>query len=212
MRALRTILLVTGLLAAGCGHVRVDARAVDALPLEVKLDLIEAENDLFIAVDAVDEAQTRALDARDELRRARTRVKEAEEALDAAEEKGDPKLLEIAQLAVKEAEQREDFLDTWVDIQWDLLDVEELKLAAARARFERVKAQAVKKANLKGAEEIELKDFEEEVAAREADAKEAEEDVKEAIAEAEKGRAEWNETRRVLAEKTGGGQGSPWVQ
>lgn len=212
MGALRTILLGLGMLAAGCGHVRVDTRAVESLPLEVKLDLIEAENDLFIAVDAVDEAQTRALDAREDLRRARKRVDEAEEALKAAKRSKDPKLLEVAKLAVKEAEQREDFLDTWVDIQWDLLDVEQLELAAARARFERVKAQAVKKANVKGAEKIDLKDFDEEVARREKRAERAKGKVKKAIAKAEKEREAWNETRRLLAEKSGGGQGSPWVQ
>ena len=110
------------------------------------------------------------------------------------------------------AKQRYDFLDDWVDIQWDLLDVEERNLAAAHARFERVKAQAVKKANLKGAEKIDLKDFDKEVEGREASAAKAAKSVEKDIAKIEKTREAWNETRRQLAEKTGGGQGSPWVQ
>jgi len=200
------------LVLGGCGTTRVADKSVAALPLESKLDLIEAENDLFIALDAVDETSTRVLETRDEYRQADDRIDEAEEALEKAEQGKDGTLLQVAQLSLQETKERKEFLEAWLDVQWALLDVEKAKLDLARARFERTKAQLVKKANVEGAESIDTADFDEQVRDLEQEVKDREGDVKALSAEAERVRGVWYATRRGLAQKTGGAQGSPWVQ
>ena len=200
------------LLLAGCGFAHVDAAAVKALPLEARLDLLEAENELFIAVDAVDEASFGLQEARDEYRDAGRRIDEAESALEQAEARKDERLLEIARLSVQAAEQREDFLDVWRDVQAAGLDARRARLDLAQARFERTKAAAVKRANIDGAEKIDLEDFDAAIASLEKRVEAREQDAKQEAEAAEKVRATWQATRQLLAEKTGGGQGSPWVE
>jgi hypothetical protein len=190
----------------------VDESAVARLPLESKLDLIEAENDLFIAIDSVDEATNRLGETRDDYHNADNRIAEAKEALKNAEQANDPKLIEIGKLSVQESKDRKDFLDSWVDVMSAMLDVERVKLELARARYEKNRAQAVKKANVEGAQKITVADFDKQVAGLEADVKKALEKAQAQNVAAEKVRGTWYATRRVLASKTGGAQGSPWVE
>ncbi len=208
----RLPLLALLLAASGCATATVESRSVALLPLEVKLDLIEAENEMFVAVDAVDEQGARALDAREQYRRSADRIQEAKDVLDQVSQGKDKKQLEVAQLSLKESRERREFLDLWTDVQFELLSLEKAKLEAARARLERVKAKAVKKANVLGAEKIELAAFDKAVLQAEERVKQAGADADKAKAEAEKLRGGWMTTRRDLAQRTGGGQGSPWVQ
>ena len=205
-------LFALALLASGCAGVQVDPRSVDRLPLEVKLDLIEAENEMFMAVDALDEQGAKALDAREQYRRSTDRIQEAKEVLDQAGRSKDKKQQEVAQLALKESRERREFLDLWSDVQFALLDVEKARLEASRARLERTKAKAVKKANVPGAEKIDPAQFDKAVAKAEAEVKLASDRADQKKAGAEKLRGGWMNTRRDLALRTGGGQGSPWVQ
>lgn len=200
------------LLLAGCGLAHVDAAAVKALPLEARLDLLEAENELFIAVDAVDEASFRLQDAREAYRSADERIDEAEAALEQAEKGKEPHLIEVAQLAVQAAEEREAFLDVWRDVEAARLEVEKARLELAQVRFERTKALAVKRANIAGAEKLDLDAYEPAVAGLEQEVKQREEEARLAEEGAGEARLRWHATRRLLAQKTGGGQGSPWVE
>jgi hypothetical protein len=205
-----------GLLAlaalSGCGHARVSEKSLAALPLEAKLGLIEAENDLFIAIDAVDEMANRVLETRDEYRRSDARIREAKETLKLAGASSDKNHLEIARLSLQESKERQAWLDVWLSVQWSLLDAEKAKLELARARYEQVQAQAVKKANVVGAEKIRLADFDRRVAELEAVAKKAAERAERESQTAEKVKSRWSATRHTLAQKTGGGQGSAWVE
>ncbi|MGI5861781.1 MAG: hypothetical protein ACOX6T_06940 [Myxococcales bacterium] len=200
------------LLLAGCGLHRVDPAAVKALPLEARLDLLEAENELFIAVDAVDEASFRLEDAREAYRSADDRIDEAKAALGQAEKGKDPHLIEVARLAVQAAKEREAFLDVWRDVEAARLDVEKARLELAQVRFERTKALAVKRANIAGAEKLDLEDYDAAVADLEEEVKQREEEARLAEEGAGKARSRWQATRKLLAQKTGGGQGSPWVE
>jgi hypothetical protein len=200
------------LLLWGCGHSKVSERSLAALPLEAKLDLIEAENDLFIAIDAVDETATRVLETKDEYDRSRTRIREAQESLKQAESGRDARHLEIAQLSLQESKQRRVWLDSSVAVQWALLDAEKARLELARARYERVQAQTVKKANVPGSEKINLADFDQRVASLEAKVKKASDSAQKQTQAADKIKGSWDETRRTLAQKTGGGAGSAWVE
>ena len=204
--------VVVALALSGCGLLRVDETAVQRLPLESKLDLIEAENDLFIAVDAVDEAVNRVQETRDDAKKADAAVAEAYEALKQAEQAKDTKLAEIGRLSVLECKQRQDFISAQEDVMWAHLDVEKAKLELARARYERSRAQAVKKANVEGAQKIKLDDFDQQVKECEGTVKKRMEAVVKQTAAAEKVRGVWYATRRSLSTTTGGGQGSPWVE
>jgi len=159
------------LLLPGCGLLRVDDSAVQRLPLESKLDLIEAENDLFIAVDAVDEAANRVIETKEDYKKADNAISEAGEALSQAEQAKDQKLIDISRLSVTESRQRRDFLDSWEDVMWAQLDVEKAKLELARGRYEKARAQAVKKANVEGAQKIKIEDYDRQVAELEATVK-----------------------------------------
>ncbi len=62
------------LMAAGCGGKygrTVPNDMVNKLTYENKIDLVEAENDLFVAYDKVDEAENEILRTRDQIRRAK---------------------------------------------------------------------------------------------------------------------------------------------
>jgi hypothetical protein len=196
----------------GCGHARVSEKSLAALPLEAKLDLVEAENDLFIAVDAVDEAANRVMETREEYARSGERIREAKEALKLAEASRDPKHVEIAELSIQESKERRAWLDAWLSVQWALLDAEKAKLELARGRYERTQAQTVKKANVQGAEKINLADFDGRVADLEADGKRAMGKAQKEAQSAEKVKDAWSATRHTLAQKTGGGLGSAWVE
>lgn len=197
---------------SGCGHSRVSEKSIAALPLDAKLGLIESENDLFIAIDAVDEMANRVLETRDEYRRSDARIREAKETLKLADASKDKNHLEIARLSLQESKERQAWLDVWLSVQWSLLDAEKAKLELARARHERAKAQTVKKANVVGAEKINVADFERRVAELEAVAKKADQRAQKEAQTAEKVKSRWSATRHTLAQKTGGGQGSPWVE
>lgn len=206
------LLLLLGSGLAGCGLLRVDEGAVARLPLESKLDLIEAENDLFIAIDSVDEAANRVLETKDDYKNADKRIAEADEALKNAEAAKDPKQVEVAKLSVQESKDKKEFLSSWVDVMWAMLDLEKAKLELARGRYERNRAQAVKKANVEGAQKITLADFDKQVAALEAEVKAQTAAAQKQNAAAEKVRGTWYATRRALSAKTGGAQGSAWVE
>ncbi len=196
----------------GCGHARVSDQSLAALPLEAKLDLIEAENDLFIAIDAVDEMSNRVLETKEDYQKSDERIREAKEALKLAEASSDVNHRAIAELSIQESKERRAWLDAWLSVQWALLDAEKAKLELAKARYERVQAQTVKKANVAGAEKINLADFDRRVADLEADSKKAAERAQKEAETAEKVKSTWSATRRTLAQKTGGGQGSAWVE
>lgn len=210
MRYALTVTLALAL--AGCGLLRVDEAAVGRLPLEAKLDLIEAENDLFIAIDAVDEAANKVLETREDYKNADNRIGEAKEALKNAELAKDPKLIEIGRLSVQESKDRQQFLSAWEDVMWAMLDVEKAKLDLAKGRYEKTRAQSVKKANVEGAQKIKVEDFDRQVQKLEAAVKSETARAQARNTAAEKVRGTWYATRRVLAGKTGGAQGSPWVE
>ena len=82
----------------------------------------------------------------------------------------------------------------------------------ARARYERARAAMVVKAKVKGAEKTDLAEFDGQVKEFEAALKEAEAAAGEEKKEADEAKAAWSASRKALAQKTGGGQGSPWVE
>jgi hypothetical protein len=212
----RSVLSIAGLVLAvtisGCGIKRVDPEVVARLPLENKIELLEAENDFYIAVDRHDEAVDRALHTREDYRRARERISEAKDARSRAKDSNDPRQIDVANMAVEEAYEKRDWLDSWLDVQWALVAAEEANLDTARGRYERAKAALCRKANVKGSEKLDMASFDSQVKKLEERAKRIAQDADNERKKAEEVRAKWNTTRRALAQKTGGALGSPWVE
>src|SRR5688572_19222811 len=103
------LVLTLGALAAltGCGVKKVPLDVLSKLPYEAKIELLEAENDLAVAIDKVDEAHSEMLRHRDGIRRARERLSAAEREVGEAK---DEVSREVARLAVKEGNARVDYL------------------------------------------------------------------------------------------------------
>ncbi len=86
---MKRIVLLTLPLLAACGPrygMRVPDEMVKKLPYETRIELLEAENDLALAIDKVDEASSEIVRARDNIRRARSRAQDAEKELERADD------------------------------------------------------------------------------------------------------------------------------
>ncbi len=210
---MKPFLLLTLLpLLAACGPrygMRVPDDMVKKLPYETRIELLEAENDLAVAIDRVDTSQGEILRARDNIRRARSRAEAAEEELDRAE---DTVSREVAQLTIEEAEARVEYLRARQRLNVDLLEVEELALRCAFARFELARAKAARKSKVEGSEELELKDFEEQIAECEAEVKEERAELTGSTAEEKAAREAWEAKKAALAKKTFDARTSPYVE
>lgn len=204
MRALFALALLPLVLSCGLRH-RVDRDLLETVPPEDKLALFDAENDVLIAKDEREAALTDKEDAQRAVDDAEKDVTAIRKRADAER---DPRLRTL--------------LSTWADrkIAWreaevDLCvarrDAADEALMAARARYERAKAQIVKERVPRKATDIDLKDFLGQVKDREADAADSRKDVDKARAERDKKRAAYDETSRQLQQLSGGAYGGPWA-
>ena len=71
--------LILAVLASGCGIRHVPLKVLEQLPYEAKIELLEAENDLALAVDRLDEAQSEVSRTTDLIRRAKDRESDADD-------------------------------------------------------------------------------------------------------------------------------------
>jgi hypothetical protein len=209
---MKRILLFTLPLLAACGPrygMRVPDEMVKKLPYETRVELLEAENDLAVAIDKVDQASSEITRARDNIRRARSRAKAAEAELDRAE---DNVSKEVARLTIDEAEARVDYLRAHQHLNVALLDVEQLALRCAFARFEVARLTTARKAKVEGSEALDPKKFEEQVAACEAEVKEERAGLGANTAEEKAAREAWEAKKAALAKKTFDARTSPYVE
>jgi len=209
---MKRILLFALPLLAACGPrygMRVPDDMVKKLPYETRIELLEAENDLALAIDKVDEASSEIGRARDNIRRARSRAKAAESELDRAE---DTVSKEVAQLTIDEAEARVDYLRARQHLNVALLDVEQLALRCAFAKFELARVTAARKAKVEGSEELDPKKFETQVADCEAAVKEERAGLGSNTAEEKAAREAWEGKKAALAKKTFDARTSPYVE
>ncbi len=204
-----TSLALTLLLLSGCGLKRLPPDLVSKLPYESKIELLEAENELALAIDHVDEAQSVVNRTRDAIRRAKDRYSAAKGEVSDAE---NDRAREVAELAVQEGDARVEYLRARQEVNVEHLDLMERALVCARARFELARVTVARKAKVEGAEAIEPKDFEEQ-------AKSCEDAVaakKLELAETEKKagelKATWDKAKGELAKKTFDARASPYVE
>ncbi|MCP3162948.1 hypothetical protein [Myxococcus qinghaiensis] len=206
------VLLTLPLFLAACGPsygMKVPGSLVKKLPFEVRIELLEAENELALAVDKVDENNNEIDRARDNIRRARSRQEAAEDEVDRAT---DEVSREVAKLAIEESEARVEYLRAKQRLSVGLRDVSELARNCAFAKFEFAKLTAARKAKVEGSEKLDPKEFEEQVAECEAEVKEELADLSEEQKEEKTTREAWEAKKTALAKKTFDARASPYVE
>jgi hypothetical protein len=209
----RTVFAALLLAAIGCApkvSLRVPPSAIAELPIERKLTLLDAENDLLAAVDARDLQEEKTLQAREAIDDAWKLKREVEEQADKARKAGQSP--EVQEAAIREASLRIEWARADLDLQRSLLRREEGALMLAEARYEQTRAGEVLEAGLAGAQGLRAAEFQEQTdrLAKVADLKAA--DAKNQQAQADQVAAKWKEARAQLTRLTGGAQGSAWVQ
>ena len=211
LRVLSRVVVALAVLALlpACGIKRVPGNILERLPYEAKIELLEAENDLALAVDRLDEVHAEVARARDQIRRAKDRRKAAESEVGEA---ADQTSRDVAELAVHEAEVRVDWLRAKQHLNVKEEDMAEQNLTCAYARFEQSKLAAARKAKLEGSESLEPAVFEAQVKDCDAEYAALKEKLKESNTEAEQVRAEWDKARAALARKTFDARASPFVE
>lgn len=204
-----TLLLVVLAALAGCGLKRVPGNILTKLPYEAKIELLEAENELALAVDRLDEARAEVARAVDQIRRGKDRYSAAKSEVRAAT---DDASREVAELAVVEADKRVEWLRAKQKLNVLEQDLAEKNLVCAEARYELARLTAARKAKLEGSEAIDPVRFEEQLTACEAKYAELKEEAKTKGTEAEAVRADWDQARASLAKKTFDARASPYVE
>ncbi len=204
-----SLLLSVLVWGAGCGLRHVPIDVLDLLPYEAKIELLEAENDLALAVDRLDEARAEVARARDQIRRGKDRYSAARDEVSAA---SDQNSKEVAELAVTEADKRVEWLRAKQRVNVREEDLAEQNLTCAQARYEVSRLTAARKAKLEGSERLEPEKFEAQLKSCEADYATLQEKAKEVGAEAETMRADWDQARAALAKKTFDARASPFVE
>lgn len=209
----RTALPLLLLLAtAACGPrygLRVPDTLVTKLPYETRIELLESENDLALAIDRMDEAHNEILRTRDSLRRAKGREAAAEDEEDRAP---DAASREVAKLAIEEARARVEYLRAKQRLNVGQREVEELALRCAFARFELARLQATRKAKVEGSEKLDPKKYEAQVSECEAEVKEERSTLAADTAQEKTAREAWEVKKTALAKKTFDARASPYVE
>lgn len=196
----------------GCGSSygrRVPDSLVKKLPYEARIDLLEAENDLAIAIDHVDESENEVARSRDGIRRAKDRRGAAEDEVDRAK---DPASKEVAERAVREAEARVDYLRARQSWNVDNVEVQQFALECATARFQLARLLAARKSKVEGAERLDPKEFEAQARACEKQLVKRKADLKGDNDHLQNAKATWERQKQALAEKTFATHASPFVE
>lgn len=212
MTRIRFTLLPLALTLAACGprySLKVPREQVEKLPYESRIELLEAENDLAIAVDRLDEAHNNVTRTRDAIRRAKSNEGAAEN--EEREAKDGPSR-DVARLAIEEARARVDYLRVRQEVNLRQVDVEELALRCAFAHFEQAQQVAVVKAKVPGSERLKPEDFDKQVKECDADVAKERAAAKEVEKKVEAVRSAWEAKKGALARKTFDARASPYVE
>jgi len=208
----RLALIALGALAAGCGPrygKRVPNELVAKLPYEARIDLLESENDLGVAIDQRDEAENEVLRTRNSIRRARDRKTAAEREVGEAK---DQVSRDVARLAVGESEARLEYLRAKQEENIAMQERDDLALECAWSTYELAKLNAARKAKVAGAEKLELKEFEAQPKNCQTDVVARQLLATERAKRSAKAKSEWETKRSALSEKTFGARASPYVE
>jgi hypothetical protein len=206
------LLAAAGLCLGGCGPAygrRVPDDLLKKLPYESRIDLLEAENNLAVAIDRVDESENEVQRARENIRRAKERRSAADDEVGKAT---DDVSREVAKLAEDEADARVDYLKARQKMNVRNVDIEKLSLRCAFAEFEVARLQVARKAKVEGSEKLSPEDFDLQVKTCKEDVAARHQDLKEQEQELAKAKDDWEQKKTALAKKTFDARASPYVE
>ncbi len=209
--------VVVCLLAAqlvGCAGLRytVDRDLLAEITIENKLLLFDAENDVSIALDEREQISREIYQTKVDISDAELQIAEAENDEDRAAEKGEADRAKLAAAAQQVFALKVDYLYRRLSYLREKLDAQDHLIMVAKAKYELAKATLVKKNNVRGASDIELEDYEEQVGDHVERAKESRVDLAEVEKEVDAYQQRWLQTREQLMAQSGGGVGSPWAE
>lgn len=209
-RTLTLVAMLALVVPAGCAGLwhRVDRSLLDRVPNEEKLLLFDAENGVYIAKDEMETAERTLGDAE----RAFARAERYRDVIRERRESGH----------VIDTQQVLTLLEQWNEARLDMRRAEvefvrqkrataEARLWASRARYERAKALLVKDFNPEGGTSIEIPDFDEQVAEKEAREKEEIDKLAAREEEVSDKRAVYNDLSAKLQALSNGAYGGPWA-
>lgn len=208
MRA--SMLLVTVVLAAGCAK-RVDRELLRDLTVESKLVLFEAENEVSIALDEEEMLTRQIRELRAQVKEIDVLKNEADGDADRAKARKDDKAVEVAKKAYDVLDLKRRFVEYRVRLLKQKLSAQDRLVRVSYAKYELAKAKLVKKNNVRGADKVDLADFEKQVDNMVEKARDAQGAVEQAEKEAEAKKQEWLAARSQLESSAGGGASSPWA-
>jgi hypothetical protein len=210
----RLVLVCVIAVNVGCGGLSytVNRGLLKDISIENKLILFDAENDVSIAIDERENIRKQMQETRQDIADAKAKIKEAKSDAERATLKGDKNAETIGDMAEDVYEKKIDFLKERIAFLRSRLDAQDRLVYVAWARYELAKAKLVKKNNVRGASDIDLADYEEQVDKYVETAKEDAESVKQDEAELAKAQQEWLVEREKLLAASGGGLGSSWVE
>lgn len=203
------LLLLALLVGAGCGLRHVPNDVLMKLPYEAKIELLESENDLAVAVDRKDEASAAVARTKDQIRRARDRASAARSEVNQA---SDAVSKEIAELALIEANARVEWLRAQQGQNVKEEELAEKNVTCAYARYEVARLSIARKAKLEGSEKLDPEKFDQQLKDCEAKYAELKERLKLSDETTQAVRAEWDKARAALAKKTFDARASPYVE
>lgn len=209
---MKRALCVLSLVGVACGPAygkRVPDDMLKKLPYESRIDLLEAENNLAVAIDKVDEAENEISRSRDGIRRAKDRRGAAEDEVGKAT---DDVSKDVAKLAVDEADARVDYLKARQKVNVKMLDVEKLALRCAFAEFEVARLGAARKAKVEGSEKLAPEDFDNQVKECKAEVAARRQEMKEQEQDSSQAKDVWEKKKTELAKKTFDAKASPYVE
>ncbi len=208
------LLSVLGLSATACGGLSytVDRDLLKDVSIENKLVLFDAENDVSIALDERESLKKQVSEARQDIVDAKAKIKEAKSDAERAAEKGDANAQSVGDLAEEAYDKKIDYLNERIGFLKRRLEAQERLIYVAWSRYELAKAKLVKKNNVRGANDVEIADFEEQVDKFVELAKEDTEALKQDEEALQAAQQEWLAEREKLQTASGGGLGSSWVE
>lgn len=202
------------LLATACSTLAftVDGDLLQEVSLESKIMLFDAENDVSIAIDELDQIQRDIREIKQDIRDAQEQVAEAESDAARASGKDDDEAELLGETAAEVFELKIDYLMGELDYLGEKREIQDNLIDVAKAKFELAKAKLVKKNNVRGVEDIEIEDYEAQVDYYVEVAQMDQEWLAELATEVEGIKTFWLEERTKLQEASGGALGSPWAE
>ncbi|MEO0814664.1 MAG: hypothetical protein AAFY60_17515, partial [Myxococcota bacterium] len=205
---------ILALATSACGGLgyQVDRDLLTEVSVENKLTLFDAENDVSIALDEREQIRREIQQVKQEIKDTDKQIQEAIEDAERAADKGDAEREKVAVMAEEVFYLKQDFLGEQIGLLRERLSVQESYIYVAFAKYELAKAKLVKKNNVRGAQDIDLEDFEAQVDEYVEKAKEMNLDFAEYEKEVEQVKQVWIARREQLQQASGGGLGSPWAE